>query len=170
MDQTVRDDRIDILKGIAIFMVVLGHIQPPQKVVDFIYAFHMPLFMFLSGCTFYGSFQKRLKNMDAWRAFVQYMLVRIRSLLLPFAAWSMLRSLFYKQSLNPVLSMQTHFDALWFLPTLFGILLMACLVEALTEQCQKIHRGGGMEDSAAGAMFYRTAGLRCRLSCQGNEL
>ena len=42
-----RDITIDIAKGIAILLVVLGHLQNPIN--KYIYAFHMPLFFFLSG-------------------------------------------------------------------------------------------------------------------------
>lgn len=44
---------IDRLKGLAIIFVVMGHVfgfsQPDDGIIDFIYTFHMPLFMFLSG-------------------------------------------------------------------------------------------------------------------------
>jgi uncharacterized membrane protein YcfT len=44
---------IDRLKGLAIILVVMGHIfgfhQPDDGINTFIYTFHMPLFMFLSG-------------------------------------------------------------------------------------------------------------------------
>jgi acyltransferase len=43
---------IDAAKGIGIFLVVLGHTLPSAaKSVAIIYAFHMPLFFFLSGLT-----------------------------------------------------------------------------------------------------------------------
>ena len=46
---------IDILKGIAIILVVLGHIEllyaldAYSQFRDFVYTFHMPLFMAISG-------------------------------------------------------------------------------------------------------------------------
>lgn len=44
---------IDRLKGLAIVLVVMGHVfgfsQPDDAITKFIYTFHMPLFMFLSG-------------------------------------------------------------------------------------------------------------------------
>lgn len=43
---------IDRLKGLAIILVVIGHLglsQVNEGIVKFIYTFHMPLFMFLSG-------------------------------------------------------------------------------------------------------------------------
>lgn len=51
-----RNVLLDVLKGFAIFLVVMGHaIQYNQVDFDtnpvfrFIYSFHMPLFMFVSG-------------------------------------------------------------------------------------------------------------------------
>ena len=49
----IRIQYIDSLKGFAIVLVVMGHIfgfsQPEDGINTFIYTFHMPLFMFLSG-------------------------------------------------------------------------------------------------------------------------
>lgn len=49
----IRIQYIDRLKGLAIILVVMGHIfgfsQPDDPITKFIYTFHMPLFMFLSG-------------------------------------------------------------------------------------------------------------------------
>lgn len=47
---------LDVAKAIGIFLVVLGHAYPPSGVVKLIYAFHMPLFFFISGYLF--SFDK----------------------------------------------------------------------------------------------------------------
>lgn len=51
-----RLDFIDYAKGIAILLVVIGHLlqynfvgTPAKELFDVIYSFHMPLFMFLSG-------------------------------------------------------------------------------------------------------------------------
>ena len=40
---------IDTAKGIAISFMVLGHTSVPLRVSDFIYAFHVPVFISLSG-------------------------------------------------------------------------------------------------------------------------
>lgn len=42
---------LDIAKGIAIFLMVIGHTSIPNVVSNFIYAFHMPLFFIASGLT-----------------------------------------------------------------------------------------------------------------------
>jgi fucose 4-O-acetylase-like acetyltransferase len=50
MGTSKRIESFDIAKGIGILLVILGHIlQYTCKVRIFIYAFHMPLFFFLSG-------------------------------------------------------------------------------------------------------------------------
>ena len=62
-----RDLRIDTIKGILIVCVVLGHVignfdasYLSQRVYDFIYMFHMPLFIFISGIFTH----KRIHSLD----------------------------------------------------------------------------------------------------------
>ncbi len=47
-----RDYSYDILKGIGIILVLAGHTMIPQGLHNLIYAFHMPLFFFVSGCLY----------------------------------------------------------------------------------------------------------------------
>lgn len=42
-----RDISLDVLKGLAILLMVLGHVSTP--LTNFIFSFHMPLFFFVSG-------------------------------------------------------------------------------------------------------------------------
>lgn len=50
---------VDLLKGIAIILVVMGHMFEPytdwlhSPINQMIYSVHMPLFIFLSGFVFY---------------------------------------------------------------------------------------------------------------------
>jgi len=52
----IRDNRLDVMKGILILLVVLGHVIQ-RNIVNYednfifriIYSFHMPMFMFISG-------------------------------------------------------------------------------------------------------------------------
>ena len=50
-----RLDYIDIMKGIGIILVVLGHISYNSILITWIYSFHMPLFFLISGFLFYKS-------------------------------------------------------------------------------------------------------------------
>lgn len=42
---------IDQLRGIAIFLVILGPVELPDKINGLIYSFHMPLFFIFTGLT-----------------------------------------------------------------------------------------------------------------------
>lgn len=42
-----RDWRLDALKGIGIFLMIIGHVMSPVR--NIIFSFHMPLFFFVSG-------------------------------------------------------------------------------------------------------------------------
>ena len=44
-----RADWIDVLKGIGIILVVIGHVNTKGFLVQWLYTFHMPLFFALSG-------------------------------------------------------------------------------------------------------------------------
>lgn len=44
-----RSQSIDIAKGLGIILVMLGHLKMPELLINLIYFFHMPLFIFLSG-------------------------------------------------------------------------------------------------------------------------
>ena len=50
MDSKARNNNIDIIKGIAIILMVYGHTFGVAR--DFIYLFHMPVFIFVSGYCF----------------------------------------------------------------------------------------------------------------------
>jgi fucose 4-O-acetylase-like acetyltransferase len=88
----MRSQWVDATRGVAIILVVIGHViqfgshgvfdifTNPLFVV--IYAFHMPLFIFISGYLSFRSFASR----------PEFSVVgdRVRRLLLPIAAWAIL--------------------------------------------------------------------------------
>ena len=63
----VRDAKFDTLKGWLILSVVFGHFfshdathsVPSEAIANFIYSFHMPLFVFISG--YFSSNQKVIR-------------------------------------------------------------------------------------------------------------
>lgn len=88
-----RNKEIDIIKGIAILLMVYGHaiqystlassdILFNDKIFKLIYTFHMPLFMIISGFLCYQSFRKYSE--------VELVLSRAKSLLIPVAVWSLI--------------------------------------------------------------------------------
>lgn len=66
-----RSDLIDIVKGIGIFLVVLGHQN--TVLTQEIYSFHMPLFFFISGIFH--------KNYDFYLEFIKR---KIKTLMIPY--------------------------------------------------------------------------------------
>ena len=88
--ETLEQDRmINFIRGIAIFLMLWGHVLQfgngnqidyfENVVYKIIYSFHMPLFMLISGYLFYYSEKKR--KMDE---LIEY---KAKSLLYPILTW-----------------------------------------------------------------------------------
>ncbi|MGN0452385.1 MAG: acyltransferase family protein [Ruminococcus sp.] len=119
-----RIEWIDTAKGIGLILVVLGHLKTPY-ISTWIYTFHMPLFFFLSGVVFSGEKY----------SFKEFLVKRIKSLVIPYFSLGFVIWLFYvivnifvdpEESLyGSNLSMlinffiQEHFWTVWFLACLF---------------------------------------------------
>ena len=127
---TNRYDYIDIAKGIGILMVVWAHILIFGWTHRMIYAFHMPLFFFLSGMLF---------QRDKYTSFSVFVAKRAKRLLAPYAIYSVLTWMVWAafrymrhddvdSYLMPLLqtfyaqgsgAYMVHNSALWFIPCLF---------------------------------------------------
>lgn len=93
LDKKQRNLYLDIMKGISIFLVLLGHsIQYGSKisyvgsrlffndpVFKLIYSFHMPLFALLSGYLFFYTIKKRTPK--------ELVINRVKTLVLPIICW-----------------------------------------------------------------------------------
>jgi fucose 4-O-acetylase-like acetyltransferase len=86
---------IDAARGIAIFLVVLGHVvatDMPQGntwyevLKELIYRFHMPLFMTLTGI----SFALSLPTFASWRDVLAYSLTKAQRLIVPYLVFGFL--------------------------------------------------------------------------------
>ena len=117
---------LDVAKGMAIILVVLGHSSLPAVLNRFIFAFHMPFFFFASG---YVSVFNKYNLGD-------YVSRKAKVLLLPFLRYSIINLL-----LQPYVSDMTYQEywmrflqegwlgvPLWFVPVLFLALLLAKIV------------------------------------------
>ena len=77
---------IDVMQGIAMVLVVLGHhlfsFMPAwyKQMFAWIYTFHMPLFIFISGFLIRYSY----KGVNGWKEYKQYVTKRIKKFFLPF--------------------------------------------------------------------------------------
>jgi len=124
---------IDIAKGIAIILVVLGHIDFGDNFVcNWIYSFHMPIFFIISGF-FITSKTINIKD---------NIIVESKKLLYPYFSFSILALLyliikFILGSIDfSVLSVAiidtitlNGYSALWFLPTLFFSKILVNIIE-----------------------------------------
>lgn len=138
---------LDQLKGLAIILVVLGHVLQyvsfPETYMHLwlyncIYAFHMPLFFLISGYA--------VTMAKGWRNNGNMLLVRKRmmQLLLPFCTWAIIRAFFEPVFVDYLCDVFLHPGrCLWFLWVLFfvfasdrvssilyGILLQAYLLQS----------------------------------------
>lgn len=123
---------LDMAKGIGIILVVLGHSNYlPDNVLTVIASFHMPLFFILSGMLICHTGEEQ-------RPFRQIILRRLKSIMLPYAVFSVVYLLIYggyfccvSGSLTPEYIRELAVQAvslngmsvLWFLTALFFSLL-----------------------------------------------
>jgi fucose 4-O-acetylase-like acetyltransferase len=128
-----RDTFLDIAKGLAIILVIVGHvIQGSSDNFDdllwfrVIYSFHMPLFVFLSGAVAAIAFQSDSVQ-HGMKAAIQQAKTKIAKavvrLLLPFVAWCLINQLIYHHSDSMISALILAFrrpdTALWFLLAIF---------------------------------------------------
>lgn len=131
MYHSTSDTRIptlDILKGVGVYLVIMGHLYNPEQVGqgvwDWIYSFHMPLFFMISGYLF------RKKT------FKSFFLNKIKTIWLPYTALYFFSIIFYTLiypseiaslymivkgyilSGSYLISSGSHNFPLWFLPHL----------------------------------------------------
>lgn len=131
----MRNNAFDILKGFAIFLVVIGHLMQ-VSMLDydhnilwrFIYSFHMPLFFFISG---FLSFYSKTDGYDL-------ILKRFNSLIIPFFIWSIIyffcKDDFNLNFINYLIEIVKVPDkSLWFLWALFFCYLLLFVVKKTTK-------------------------------------
>ena len=107
-----RIEWIDITKGIAIFLMVIGHTSIPVPLSKWIWSFHMPLFFIISGLLF---------NKEKYTSIKYFFKSRIRSLAIPYIVFSSI-ILFTRNDLSWTRWLYEGWMngwALWFIPVLF---------------------------------------------------
>ncbi|MBN1331374.1 acyltransferase family protein [Candidatus Dojkabacteria bacterium] len=74
----MRNKTIDVLKGVGIIFVIMGHSNSApigNSIIAYIYTFHMPLFFWITGYLAYGRKQKE---------FLEYLVHKIRKIYIPY--------------------------------------------------------------------------------------
>lgn len=128
-----RSSSIDVLKVILFLSVVLGHINTPFH--NYIYAFHIPAFFFLSGFLMKRKTLSDVK-LDFVKLIIPFVAFSIFGLIVEFLKRLMLRRDFPELS-SMLYDIYINFDStvpyygfvLWFLPILFlSKLISRCLL------------------------------------------
>ncbi len=87
----IRIDYIDEIRGLAILLVVMGHIiqfngiSTNNPVFEFIYSFHMPLFFAIS-----GYITQKVTHINNINQYILFIKKKCRSLIVPLLTWSLL--------------------------------------------------------------------------------
>ena len=76
-----RIEELDIIKGIGIVLIVLGHLEPGIYLMKYLYSFHLFLFFVCSG--YIGVRYEK-------RKFAEILKENIKRLLLPYIFWSLI--------------------------------------------------------------------------------
>lgn len=140
-----RDQRLDIAKGIAIILVVIGHTLQARysnfdDVLGFrvIYSFHMPLFIFLSGAVASLWFNPNdvALSMQELNKLIG---IRIKNafirLVIPFICWALIAGAVSQDAFHPLQTLIAAFrrpdSALWFLLCIFYCVVLLSLFQFL---------------------------------------
>lgn len=134
-----RNKYIDFVKGTTIILVVLGHcIQYgsgneyltteaffSDTIFKFIYGFHMPLFMAISGYLFYFSINKHTLTIIT---------EKLRGLILPLITWHTLYQalmILLGTSISASIFIYSYFHTLWFLRALFFCCMISLVINRI---------------------------------------
>lgn len=128
----VRDERIDSVKFYLIFLVVLGHILEMWRlfpeIYKFIYSFHMPLFVFIS-----GYFSKPQKLSSFWNSNKKIIIVFIITHIFVCLTGGIIKYYGFGFGGNPWI---TPWFALWYL---FALVLWRISINILKPQLNYIN-------------------------------
>jgi fucose 4-O-acetylase-like acetyltransferase len=155
---TLRENNLDFLKGIAIILVVVGHtIQYRTNINDFdsvflfrfIYSFHMPFFLFLSGAvaSYWASF---FINEADLKIKIKFYFVRLRKsfvrLIIPFISWTIIKYYMHAIGIGLFFYIVDSFKhpqiSLWFLIAIFEcifIYLTVCIFLSFLDKNNSIY-------------------------------
>lgn len=134
-----RNKTIDILRGIAMLMVVLGHTMTGCTInaensflFNVIWTLQMPLFILISG--YVTKYSRPITSGKAWGKFV---CKKTFAYLMPWVVWTfVIRGLLFKQTLYlNVKYILFHMDSgYWFLFTLWTIVMIYGIAQFLSER------------------------------------
>lgn len=143
---------IDVMRGFAIFLVVLGHVlercgQAKGSLFHLIYSFHMPLFICISAYVSAYVYHNRLftSNIDRIGG-DKFLFHKFNAIMIPYFLWSLIVCpLFfndYRHNINFDSIIESTFisnTSYWFLPCLFGLLVCYAAYKYIREKLRLNH-------------------------------
>ena len=125
---------IDVLRGIAILSVVLGHVfyycgYRETILCTSIYSCHMSLFMFISGFCAMWTYK-----VNTHRELYRYIFKKVRMILLPFIVWSVLVGPISECVISDEYNVSSWWGYYWFLPCLFFLNMCFLLYNILRKK------------------------------------
>lgn len=141
-----REPVFDVMKGIGIILMLIGHIPPGEKVYCLIYSFHMPLFFMIAGAL-------KREGQNPQSTFLKDLKRLVFPVIVTMAFIIALSPLFYfiEGNFNKVISLTlsllwlgdaawtkwglVSIDSMWFLMALFWV---RCLFRGISHCCKRI--------------------------------
>jgi len=123
---------LDSMKGLAIIMVIMGHVelsilQSTTIVTTVVSYLHIPIFMFISGLLLSrGTIFTKDKNL------LSQVSTKFKRLIIPFVSFSFLFAFVFNFSLKDIFFSDYKYG-FWFTFTLFFLILIVLLVNKLTQ-------------------------------------
>ena len=137
IEEKERDSRIDILKGIAIILMVLGHSGMPEGIIEFIYLFHMAVFFIASGYCY------KEKYSEDGQAIKSFFGRRIKKIYVPYVIWMIILVLMH----NLFVTLHIYTDLVSFtegkLGNSYGTISRYSVTELITEILKALFVLGG---------------------------
>ena len=142
MSVEARNHTIDILRGLAILLVVFGHITRTMWLNSYIWSFHIPVFFLLSGYLYdpnkfamFGAFVKRkFKGLIipylifGGLTYLYWLLAESRFRGSDLNAWEQLLGIFYGSRYEHFLDFN---GPLWFIPCLFTMSIIYYFIDRI---------------------------------------
>lgn len=132
-DKMKRKYWIDMIRGFAIILIVIGHFFQNYSFTNYIYIFHVPLFFVISGLC-YNSYGGKLKD---------YIFKKTKAIVIPYICFGVIivpmtflvgsHTTFNFAKVVIKYIVQRRFTTMWFLTTLFVVEVMFNYLERHTD-------------------------------------
>ena len=135
---------IDMLRGAAITLIVIGHFFQGYSLTQYIYIFHVPLFFVISGlCYNNNNYKYKIKD---------FLFKKLKTLIIPYFSFGViivpmafiLENDFSILGFIKVLAwyfIQRRYTTMWFLTTLFGVEITFFLIHKAIVACKLWENG-----------------------------